>query len=100
MTHNCPDTPIILVGTKYDLRTDEEVIKELDEHSLKPISIKQGLELQKEIGAVKYIECSALTQYGLKEVFDEVVKVVLWPSSKHKQRKRAICSLLGFVVAI
>ena len=93
MTHNCPNTPIILVGTKYDLRADEEVIKELKEQSLKPISTKEGLELQKEIGAVTYIECSALTQYGLKEVFDEVVKVVLWPNSKDRRRKKAICSL-------
>ena len=93
MTHCCPNIPIILVGTKHDLRTDEETIKELSEHSLRPVSTKEGIELQKEIGAIKYIECSALTQHRLTEVFDEAVSVVLWPSPEHKPKKKTVCSI-------
>jgi hypothetical protein len=31
-----------------------------------PIQYQQGVQMQRDIGAVKYLECSALTQKGLK----------------------------------
>ena len=76
VNHHRPNLPIILVGTKLDLRDDKEIIEILKEKKLSPISSTQGLQLAKEIAAVKYIECSALTQRGLKEVFDEAVRAV------------------------
>ena len=47
---------------------------------------------QKDIQAVKYVECSALTQKGLKQVFDEAIKAVLEP--KKKKDKNKACLLL------
>ena len=35
--------------------------------------------MMKEIGAVKYLECLALTQKGLKTIFDEVIRSALQP---------------------
>ena len=40
--------------------------------------------LRKDIGAVCAVECSALTQKGLKFVFDEAIWATL---SEHKQEK-------------
>nr|XP_045005099.1 ras-related C3 botulinum toxin substrate 1-like [Jaculus jaculus] len=63
--HHCPNTPIIVVGTKLDLRDDKDRMEKLKE-KLTPITYPQGLAMAKEIDAVKYLECSALTQRGLK----------------------------------
>uniref|UniRef100_A0A673VAE9 small monomeric GTPase n=1 Tax=Suricata suricatta TaxID=37032 RepID=A0A673VAE9_SURSU len=48
--HHCPSTPIILVGTKLDLRDDKDTIERLKEKKLAPITYPQGLALAKEIG--------------------------------------------------
>lgn len=48
--HHCPSTPIILVGTKLDLRDDKDTIEKLKEKKLAPITYPQGLALAKEIG--------------------------------------------------
>ena len=62
VSHHCPNTPVILVGTKLDLRDDESVIKKLQEKRLAPITYLQGLQMMREIGAIQYLECSCLTQ--------------------------------------
>ncbi|XP_077133376.1 ras-related C3 botulinum toxin substrate 2 isoform X1 [Ranitomeya variabilis] len=77
--HHCPSTPIILVGTKLDLRDDKETIEKLKEKKFSPVSYPMGLALAKDIESVKYLECSALTQRGLKTVFDEAIRAVLCP---------------------
>uniref|UniRef100_A0A3Q3CZF4 Rho-related GTP-binding protein RhoG n=1 Tax=Haplochromis burtoni TaxID=8153 RepID=A0A3Q3CZF4_HAPBU len=90
--HHCPNTPIILVGTKLDLRDDKDTIEKLKEKKLSPIIYPQGLAMAKEISAVKYLECSALTQRGLKTVFDEAIRAVLCPPPVKRRRRK--CSVL------
>ena len=55
-------------GTKIDLREDQEFVNQLEKQNLHPIKREQGLRLAKKIRAFKYVECSALTQKGLKQV--------------------------------
>lgn len=92
VSHHCPNTPIILVGTKLDLREDHDTVMRLQERRLAPISAMQGAAMAKEIGAVKYLECSALTQKGLKQVFDDAIRSVLCPPQKPKKKKT--CSII------
>jgi len=92
--HHCPNTPIILVGTKLDLRSDRTTLEKLAEKRLAPIKYEQGLALAKEIDAVKYLECSAFTQNGLRIVFDETIRAVLYPQPKNKPKKKKLCDLL------
>merc|ERR1719427_753350 len=90
VSHHCPNTPVILVGTKLDLREDKETMEKLKEKKMTPISPGQGLQMAKEINAVKYLECSALTQKGLKQVFDDAIRAVLCPEKPPKKKKACI----------
>jgi len=90
--HHCPDAPILLIGTKIDLREDKEALQALSDNGHSPIKREQGQKLANKIRAVKYLECSALTQRGLKQVFDESVRAVLRPQPIRKRQRK--CSLL------
>jgi Ras-related C3 botulinum toxin substrate 1 len=94
VTHHCPSTPILVVGTKTDLRDSQEAIVRLAEKKLAPLTPEQGHQLAKEIGAVKYLECSALTQVGLKEVFDDAIRAVINPEIPVKKEGKGGCALL------
>ena len=67
---------MILVGTKLDLRDDSATIEKLKERRMQAISYAQGNQMARDIGATRYMECSALSQVGLKGVFDEAIRSV------------------------
>ncbi len=95
--HHMPSTTIMLVGTKLDLRDEPNTLSKLAEKRMAPITYQQGMQMASEIGAVKYVECSALTQKNLKLVFDEAIRAVLFPSesaSKGKKKQGGGCELL------
>jgi Ras-related C3 botulinum toxin substrate 1 len=70
----CPDTPIVAVGTKADLRHDPSTLAQLRAMGETPISGTEGWEMAQRIRAVNYVECSAITGENLKEVFDTAVR--------------------------
>eukprot|EP00026_Physarum_polycephalum_P015765 Phypoly_transcript_16530.p1 GENE.Phypoly_transcript_16530~~Phypoly_transcript_16530.p1 ORF type:complete len:204 (+),score=38.21 Phypoly_transcript_16530:102-713(+) len=92
--HYCPDTPVVVVGTKIDMRTDKQAMQELIKKGsvpkgFTPITTEQGEQLAKQIGAKAYVECSAVTQKGLRHVFEEAVRVSMKATAeKRKQIKK------------
>lgn len=70
--HHCPGVPCLIVGTQVDLREDASVKDKLAKQRMSPVKREDGEKMAKDLGAVKYVECSALTQFKLKDVFDEV----------------------------
>ena len=74
---------ILKVGTQVDLRDDPRVIQELHKKKQKPITTEMGQKRAAKLGACGYQECSAVTLKGIKDVFDEAIRTVLFPSKNH-----------------
>ena len=75
--HYCPSAKLLLVGTKADLRHDPKVLEGLKRDGLQPISCSDGEKVAREIAAVAYVECSALMQQNLNQVFEEAIKAIV-----------------------
>ncbi|AMD19414.1 HBR513Wp [Eremothecium sinecaudum] len=70
--------PILLVGTKADLRDsahEEDRLREINEDFVSRAEIKR---LVTECGFMGYVECSAATQEGVVEVFETAVRCVIY----------------------
>uniref|UniRef100_A0A8C5QGK8 Ras homolog family member V n=1 Tax=Leptobrachium leishanense TaxID=445787 RepID=A0A8C5QGK8_9ANUR len=90
-THS-PHTPVVLVGTQADLRDDVNVLIRLNSCQVRPVSELQAQGVSQKIRAHSYIECSALTQKNLKEVFDTAIIGAI----EHKARLEKKLSSKGF----
>ncbi|XP_033099801.1 cell division control protein 42 homolog [Anneissia japonica] len=93
ITHYCPNTPYILLGTKIDLRDDPDAIEELRKRNQKATSVEEGETLAKKLKAVQYIECSAKTQEGVRNVFEEALLLALKPPKPPREPVKK-CQLL------
>jgi len=75
--HFCPKVPIILVGNKKDLRNDEHTKRELARMKQTPVKTEDGAAVATLINANCYLECSAKTREGVREVFYAATKAAL-----------------------
>merc|ERR1712107_147847 len=89
--HHAPGVPLVLVGTKADLREDENTKRQLKSKNMDFVQQDDIERVKTAIKAETYIECSALTQEGLKSVFDEAIRAALRPK---KKKKAGGCNLL------
>uniref|UniRef100_A0A3B3QQ35 Ras homolog gene family, member Aa n=1 Tax=Paramormyrops kingsleyae TaxID=1676925 RepID=A0A3B3QQ35_9TELE len=89
--HFCPNVPIILVGNKKDLRNDEHTRRELAKMKQEPVKPEEGRDMANRINAFGYLECSAKTKDGVREVFEMATRAAL---QAKKRGKKSACLLL------
>ena len=86
-----PDVPIVLVGTKLDLRNNQEYANQ------PPVTYTEGDNLANEHGFVNYCECSVFDEkkraHELKRVFETAIKAVL-DKPVEKKKKKSKCVML------
>ncbi|KIW00422.1 uncharacterized protein PV09_07952 [Verruconis gallopava] len=70
--HFLPNTPIILIGLKSDLRHNKTCIDLLRSQGLTPVTKAQGEAVAQKMGA-KYMECSSKEWVGVEEIFDQAI---------------------------
>lgn len=71
-----PNPTILLVGTKSDLRDNENTLANLTAKGEKPLTEADGKAKAQEIGAIGYVECSAMLNQNVKAVFDTAITYV------------------------
>ncbi|XP_052598719.1 transforming protein RhoA-like [Peromyscus californicus insignis] len=89
--HFCPNVPIILVGNKKDLRNDEHTRRELAKMKQEPVKPEEGRDMANRIGAFGYMECSAKTKDGVREVFEMATRAAL---QARRGKKKSGCLIL------
>ena len=85
--HFCPNVPIILVGNKKDLRHDENTRRELAKMKQEPVKPDEGRSMAEKINAFGYLECSAKTKEGVREVFETATRAALQVKKKKNRCK-------------
>lgn len=101
MHHYLPNTPWILIGTKTDLREDEETIARLQRQDQRgPIEYEEGKHLADTYGAFAYLEVSSLANEGLRAILDTMAEVAFEAKGDKKKARNAdtkrntLCSLM------
>lgn len=81
--------PFLLVGTKSDLR---DVIPK----GLPHVTTQRGQKFAKKIGAADYMECSAKTQAGIRDVFERAMTLAManYEAKASKKRKGKMCLVM------
>ena len=81
---------IVLVANKKDLRNDRTTKNELAKLHQEPVKPDEGREMANTIGAFAYLECSAKTNEGVRDVLETATMAAL----QFKRKGSRKCSVL------
>jgi len=80
------------------LRNDAETMQRIIHQGQQPLTEQDGERMKLSIGALQYLECSALTGQGLKDVFDTAIRIAIKGTRGAKPSKKSgsdrMCQLL------
>jgi len=95
LRHHCPAAPVVLCGTKLDLRDDINDNNLDNEHhiSRKVVTTEDGESMRKELGLEAYVECSGLTQQNVKELFDTAIRLTM-EQRKNNKAAQSCCLVM------
>jgi Rho family protein len=90
---HCEGVKLVLVALKCDLRSQEEDAIIEDNNRKKLITYEEGLAVAKQVGALRYLECSAKKNRGVNEAFTEAARCALSakPKGSHEEEKGKGC---------
>ncbi|AAS50632.1 ABL139Cp [Eremothecium gossypii ATCC 10895] len=91
----CGKYPILLVGTKADLRDDDHEEDRLREMNTDFVSQAEIERVVQDCGFMGYVECSAATQEGVREVFERAVKYVVYEPDRLMNRSKNMSILVN-----
>ncbi|KAF9374469.1 Rho GTPase [Podila verticillata] len=80
---HCPETPVILVGMKKDLRDDQAAADQ--PKTTRFVTTAEAERVAQEIGARNHLECSALTGDGVDDVFEAATRGALTQGNQSQE---------------
>jgi len=83
--HFCPNVPILMVGNKRDLREDERAIHDLTKMRQEIVKPENCRLMAEKLNAYAYLECSAKTKEGVREVFEAATRAALYTRRKNRK---------------
>ncbi|KAJ2756131.1 hypothetical protein GGH94_003163 [Coemansia aciculifera] len=84
---NSPNSPVVLVALKLDLRDNENTRRELAGYQEVPVTREQGEAMARRIGAVSYIECSSIQNFNVRQVFEVAARHALRADGRRPSRQ-------------
>ena len=84
----CPETPIVICGTKIDLREDKVLSQRIFMYET------EGQYIKILNDGYTYVECSALSKRGVNEVFNMCIREYLRYKPENKSKRRRKCIII------
>lgn len=90
-----PKASVVIVATKRDLRPRNSLIRNVPTETSQPqngyVNYDEGLKLANEVHAFSFLECSAISEDGVSDVFAQATRAVLKglkdEKAKNKERR-------------